>query len=58
MKPNKTVRFTAGKYAGLVGVVHEVNDKTGMVLVFVSGVVDGESVTFERWFKADSLEVI
>jgi transcription antitermination factor NusG len=58
MRANNTVKFTSGKYVGLLGTVEEINAESSMVMVNVTGIVKGEGVTFTRWFKDDSLEVV
>jgi transcription antitermination factor NusG len=50
------VKFVSGKWAGAAGVVTGFNESTGRVKVQVSGIVNSEPVSFERYFPCEQLE--
>lgn len=54
LRPHEAVRVKAGKAAGLVGVVMEVEGER--VRVQVHGVKDGEPVNVDGWLSVKSVE--
>lgn len=53
-RPHEAVKVKAGKAAGLVGVVMEVEGER--VRVQVHGVKDGEPVNMDAWLSVKSVE--
>lgn len=49
-------RIRTGKYAGLVGVVTEVDVPGGRVRVQIQGVRNGEGVNVHLWLKRSAVE--
>lgn len=57
MRSDTRVKILTGKYAGAVGVVIEWREN-GAVHVRISGLVNGEPVDGDIWFKKSQLEVL